>query len=165
MTEGNLIDCPSDLFCPVRKVVVKALPEEIVRQRLITFLVDKLRYPLCNLAVEKNLLQMPHLALKSKQQLPDRRADIVCYAKGIHPQHDLYPLLLIECKAVPLNQNVIQQVLGYNQHLEALFVAVANESETRTGWYDPESKDYKFVPYIPMYDQLIRSLNPIQSAF
>lgn len=156
-------DSPSELFCLVRRVLVKKLPEEIVRQRLITFLVDKLGYPLSNLAVEKSLHQMPHLALKSKQQLPDRRADIVCYAKGIHAKHDLYPLLLIECKAVPLNQNVIQQVLGYNHHLEALFVAVANENETRTGWYDPDLKEYRFVPYIPMYDQLIRSINPVHA--
>ncbi len=146
------------LLCPVRKSWAKALPEEVVRHRLLHFMIDKLHFPLSSLVVEKALNQMPHLALKPRQELPDRRADIVCYAKGIHPGYDLYPLLLIECKAVALTQSVIQQVLGYNQHVEALFVAVANEKEMRTGWFDREKRKYQFIPYIPSYDQLIRSL-------
>lgn len=147
------------LYCPVRKLHVQAQPEEEVRQKLIHFLTERLHFPLSGLAVEKALHQMPHLALKSKDPLPDRRADIVCFARGIHPAYDLYPLLLIECKAVPLNQSTIQQVLGYNRHLGAHFVAIANADEVKLGWNDPESGETRFVPYIPTYDQLLRSIS------
>jgi hypothetical protein len=149
---------PSELFCSIRKMWVKANPEEKVRQKLISFLIERLYFPSSSILVEKSLHQMPHLALNPKADFPDRRADLVCFAKGIHPDFDLYPLLLIECKAVPINQNVIQQTLGYNHHLRAHFIAVANERETRTGWYDHERGEYRFVDYIPTYDQLIRSL-------
>lgn len=148
-----------ELYCPVRQLRVQVQPEEEVRQKLIHFLTERLRFPLSGLAVEKALHQMPHLALSGKEPLPDRRADIVSFAKGIHPEHDLYPLLLIECKAVPLNQGVIQQVLGYNRHLGAYFVAIANADEVQMGWHDPEKGETRFVPYIPTYDQLIRSIN------
>lgn len=149
---------PPELFCPVRKEWVKPFPEEIVRQKLLQFLIHRLGFPSSSLVVEKALHQMPHLALQPRNQLPDRRADIVSFAKGIHATHELYPLLLIECKAVPLNQQVIQQVLGYNHHLGAAFVALANAEETKCGWYDSEKREHCFVPYIPSYDQLMRSL-------
>lgn len=148
----------NELYCSIRKTWVKALPEEIVRQKLIGFLTQRLYFPASTILVEKALHQFPHLALKPRQDFPDRRADLVCYAKGIHPEHELFPLLLIECKAVPLTQDVIQQALGYNHHLGAYFIAVANDTETKLGWFDEERQDYRFISYIPSYDQLLRSL-------
>lgn len=144
----------NQLYCQIRKEYVAALPEEIVRQQLLIQMIEGLGYPKGVLAVEKALRQFPHLA-SSRQSLPDRRVDIVCFAKGIHPEHDLFPLLVIECKAIKLNDKVLQQVGGYNHFIHAPFVAVANAEEVYTGWRDGESRDYRFVKFLPTYQDLL----------
>lgn len=139
----------------VRRTWVAAQPEERVRQRILTHLVEKLRFPLASIAVERALNQMPHL---EGVNLPDRRADIVCFARGIHPEHEIYPLLLLECKAVPLTDSDMSQLMGYNHYLKAPYVALANEKDLKLGWFDPEKGKTVFISYIPDYDQLIRSV-------
>lgn len=143
------------IYCSIRKMWVAALPEEIIRQRLITHMIQNLSFPSSSLAVEKGLKQMPHLTLLPGD-IPDRRADLVCFAKGIHPDHSLYPLLLIECKAVPLNSKVMHQVMGYNHFLKAHFIAAANENEIRLGWLDKTFQTYQFIPYLPSYTDLLK---------
>lgn len=100
---------------------------------------------------------MPHLS-RGQHKLPDRRADLLCYAAGIHAQHMLYPLLLVECKAVKLTPKVINQVLGYNVYLQACFVAIANQDEIQTGWYDVTQKQYRFMDGLPEYAALLGAL-------
>ncbi len=139
------------LYCRLRKEWVAALPEEKVRQALLTQLIDEMGYPASGIAVEKALKQMPHI--NSKQKLPVRRADLISFAPGIHPLHALYPLLLIECKAVPLNQAVINQVVSYNHFVKAYYIAVANQEEIRLGWYDGQK--YRFQNGLSTYETLI----------
>jgi hypothetical protein len=134
------------VYCPVRKRWVVALPEELVRQRTIHLLVDQLGYPLSSIVVEKSLRQMPHLAL-SPLKLPLRRADILCFRRND-------PLLLIECKAVPIHSKMIRQLIGYNFYLKAPYIAIVNMEEVRFGWYDKESEDFKFIAYIPTFHSL-----------
>jgi len=141
------------IYCPIRKINVAALPEEIIRQKLIACMTQQLGFPLSYLAVEKELRQMPHLKLVNNK-VPQRRADLICFSKEIHPQHSLYPLLIVECKAVKLTLKVARQVAGYNHFVGAYFVAIANESDVKTGWYDSVRKEYIFVDYLPSYDQL-----------
>jgi len=145
------------IYCQIRKEWVAATPEEDVRQRLIQSMMQQLGYPPSSIVLEKGLRQLPHLTLQP-QRLPDRRADIICFAKGIHPCHALYPLLLIECKAVKLSDRVINQVTGYNHFLQAYFIAVANQDMVRTGWYDPGAKQYNFVDRLPSYAELLSAL-------
>lgn len=145
------------IYCSIRKEWVQALPEEKVRQQLILRMITYLGYPEALIAVEKSLRQMPHLT-SIKGKLPERRADILCYGKDIHSAHSLYPLLLIECKAILLSKKVVQQVVGYNHYVKACFIAIANEQEVRTGWYDKEEGKYVFVPRLPTYDQLLKAL-------
>lgn len=138
-----------EIYCPVRKTYVSATPEEIVRQRFIAYLSAQKGFPLATLAVEKELgLVQPVTATKA----PERRADIVCFAKGIHPNHDLYPLLLVECKAVPLTKKVVAQVTGYNHYLQAYFVAIVNDTEVITGWRDGDK--HVFIEGMPSYEAL-----------
>ena len=141
----------SELYCPIRKQTVAATPEEEVRQSLIQQMSCELNYPTSLLSVEKTLGDLPHI---QSQNLPKRRADIICFGKSIHSQYDLYPLLLIECKAVALTPKVINQVTGYNRFIGAYFVAVANQQEVRIGWLDPENKSYKFIQGLPNYADL-----------
>ena len=146
------------LNCLVRKTSVSSTPEEIVRQSLLHYLVDNLGYPLESIAVEKGLDQMPHISLSS-HLIPQRRADIICFAKGIHPKFTLYPLLLIECKSVKLDGKVKNQVIGYNRFLRSYYIAIVNQSTMQTGWFDQSSGEYHFVDGILDYHQLLSSIN------
>ena len=143
--------------CLLRKEWVAALPEEVVRQKLIYQMINQLGYPASNLVLEKSLKQIPHIAQQGVK-LPLRRADILCFSSGIHPVYDLYPLLLIECKAVKLTSKVISQVAGYNHYLQAYYICVANQDEIRTGWYDAAKQEYTFVDRLPSYLELKNTL-------
>lgn len=145
----------STIYCAVRKDFVADQPEERVRQALITKMTGELGFPKSTIGVEKALSQMPHI---TSVDVPLRRADIVCFAKGIHPEYDLYPLLLIECKAVPLNAKVLQQVAGYNLYMKAPFVCVANLSEVKTGWLDRKSGNYQYIDTLPSYEKLLKAV-------
>jgi hypothetical protein len=147
------------IYCAIRKEWLESSPEEIVRQEVLHRLVERCGFPLSCIAVEQQLKQMPHLRL-SHTQFPNRRADIVCFAKGIHPTFDLYPLLLIECKAVKLTSKVINQVVGYNHYLQAFFIAAVNQDEVRLGWIESTTKTYTFIAQMPSYTELLAAIKP-----
>lgn len=75
-----------------------ATPEEYVRQEILQLMLQ-LGYPSSYIAVEKDLAA---LLCTQNTFFPDRRADIVCYTK--QPSKGLRPLLIVECKAIPLTQ-------------------------------------------------------------
>lgn len=143
------------LFDPIRKAWVKATPEELVRNQLIHNLVNKLGFPAELVVVEKGLRQMPHLKIEDGMKVPARRADLVCFARGIHPHLNLDPLLLVECKAVEITPQVIRQVTGYNHFLRAHFIAVVNQFEVVFGYYQTSVKQYCLIQHIPSYATLI----------
>ncbi len=145
------------IFDPIRGYYVSALPEEIVRQKLILQMVNQLGYPKSLIAVEKDLKLLPHL--KNKEfVITKRRADIICFAKNIHPKFSVYPLLMIECKAVKLTDKTIDQIIGYNHFVEAYFISIANDSNIKTLWYNKKQKYYDSVNFIPKYDDLIKAV-------
>ena len=152
------MSCPEFLFCPLRKEAVAALPEEKVRQRLLTHMMTDLGFPPTLIVVEKSLRQLPHLTAQERLHIPDRRADVICFAKGIHPSYDLYPLLTVECKAVPLTPRVISQVVGYNHFVKACFIAMVNQDQLKMGWFDPVQQQYVFLDYLPTYQALLKRL-------
>jgi Type I restriction enzyme R protein N terminus (HSDR_N) len=155
---------PDTLFCPLRKRWVAALPEEKIRQGLIQKMTQRLGYPLASLALEKNLSQLPHL--KDKTSLPRRRADLIVFAKDLHPQHSLYPLLLVECKAVPFTRTVLRQIVGYNRFVGAYFIAAVNQTNTLLGLYHPQYQEFLFREGLLSHDLLLeqaRILNTTNS--
>jgi hypothetical protein len=141
-------------YCQIRKEWIAATPEEKVRQQLLHTMMHSLGYPLSGIVLEKSLKQMPHLAL-SPIKLPSRRADIVVFGKDIHPCFNLYPLLLIECKAVKLSHKVFNQAFGYNHYLQAYFIAVVNQDTLKTAWHDTSIGEYKLMDGLPHYDHLL----------
>jgi hypothetical protein len=143
-----------DLYDAIRGKAVGEQPEELVRQAFVNVIVRELGYPRELIMLEKQLSQLPHLTL-SQEKIPDRRLDVICFAKGIHSDFELYPLLMVECKAVKLTPKVTQQVVSYNHYVKACFVAVVNVEEVKTGWYDKESKEYKFIDGLPSYQELL----------
>ncbi|PJD95824.1 MAG: hypothetical protein CK425_07600 [Parachlamydia sp.] len=148
---------PENIYCMVRKEWVAALPEEYVRQALLNKMIHELGFPQELIGVEQGLKQMPHLGL-SGGRIPERRADIICFGKKIHPQHSIYPLLIVECKAVKLSAKTIHQVVGYNHHVKAYYVALANQAQLQLGWYDSTKQDYTFIPFLPSYQELMQAV-------
>ncbi len=96
-------------------------PEEQIRQNLIRDMIDRLGFPKELIVIEKELAELPHLREK---KVPKRRIDLVCFTKK---GDILYPLLLVECKAIPLSDRALEQVFGYNYYVGARFVAIAND--------------------------------------
>lgn len=143
------------LFCRIRKEWVAELPEEIVRQNILRHMIEEKEFPPSLLAVEKALKQMPHLSLVDQKLIPQRRIDVVAFAKGIHPHYDLYPLVIVECKAVKLTQKTITQAIGYNHNVGAPYIVLVNQEQLITAWYDPSKKNYQFIHQLPSYSNLI----------
>ncbi len=127
------------IFDPVRRIWVVATPEEKVRQMLIAHMISPLGYPKELMAVEVYLKEC------------ERRVDIVCYGRG---KSSLFPLLIIECKQKKIDELTMQQVLGYNYHVQAHFIAIANHEEIRVRYGD------KMINYLPHYHELLRAIEP-----
>ncbi|MDR3623678.1 MAG: type I restriction enzyme HsdR N-terminal domain-containing protein [Chlamydiales bacterium] len=146
------------LFDPIRQERVAATPEEIVRQKLIHHLVNELFFPKELIAVEKAIATLAYLTLEERRSAPKRRIDLLCFAKNIHPNHNVYPLLLVECKAIALNVTMKRQLIGYNYYVKAPYVLLAGSSELFFGWYEIEKKGYVWIDYIPSFQALCSSL-------
>jgi len=144
----------NEIFDPIRGQRVAALPEEIVRQKILKKMIEELGYPRSYLVVEQNLSTLPFVDGKELLGFK-RRADIICFGKNIHPDHAMYPLLLIECKAHRLSNAVFNQVEGYNAIVKAYFFAVVNNKEIYTCWLDPKNRVLRKVAYLPPYKDLL----------
>ncbi len=148
---GSSSPSRQQVYDPFRKAWVRATPEELVRQRWLQRMVGELGYPRELLVVEKQIAELLHL---NSSSLPDRRVDILCYGKG--PDSSLFPLLLIECKADPLSEDAVNQVIGYNHHVQAPFAAIVNGEEARFWTFDVEKSSCQFCPFLPTFKELIQ---------
>jgi hypothetical protein len=103
------------VFCVVRKKWVLLTPEEWVRQNLICYMQQVLKYPLSLMAVEKQV-QVGELK---------KRFDIVLYKEQ-------RPFLLLECKemSVLIDQKTLDQALRYNIQLRAPYYIISNGNDT-----------------------------------
>ncbi|MBC7937286.1 MAG: type I restriction enzyme HsdR N-terminal domain-containing protein [Rhizobacter sp.] len=101
------------IFCMIRKKWMQLTPEEWVRQNTLLYLTQSLQYPASLIAVEKKIV------------VGDlhKRFDIVVYKNE-------KPFMLLECKEmnVPITQKTLDQVIRYNQHLQASFFIITNGS-------------------------------------
>ncbi len=144
------------IFDIIRQAYVVKTPEEQVRQNILSQMVDQLGYPRSHLAVEKKLSLLPHLDKKQEHD-SRRRIDILCFAKDIHPTYELYPLLLIECKATPLNQAVFKQLDGYNYYIKAFFWGVINYEKFYLFWKKGEKQEQ--LNFLPSYKTLLQAVH------
>jgi hypothetical protein len=142
----------SEHFDEVRGAWVAATPEEDVRQKVLKKMIYGLGFPKELIAVEKELKELPHLAGRN---VPQRRIDVLCYGKEIHPKHSLYPLLLIECKRDVLDEAAEAQLIGYNAHVGAYFILLAGEKEERFGYLNNQTRRYTFQPGFPAFNHLL----------
>ncbi len=146
------------IFCMIRKSWVKALPEEIIRQQILSLMVEQLGFPASLIGVEKQVHHLPHLMTTDCQLFPKRRVDIVCFAKDLAPNGTLFPLLSVECKATKLTTKVLGQILGYNHYIRASYIAIANGEEIQTGWKNAKTQEWEFVNFLPPYKDLCATL-------
>lgn len=137
----------------LRSQWVVATPEEIVRQKWLEVMVEHLSFPKELIVVEKKLSLLPHLS--SNSELPERRVDILAYTKV---EGQLKPLLLIECKCIPLSEKALLQVKGYNDYVQASYVATANENEIQIGYINGEN-EFEKLDFLPAYPLLLKALN------
>jgi hypothetical protein len=122
------------LYDPIRQKAVAGTPEERVRQSLLHQMIGPLGYPKSLIAVEASIAS-------------GRRADIIAY------NHSHQPLLLIECKATPMDEEVVfRQAFGYNGSIGAPFWALAHSEGIRLFWM--EGSELKSIPFLPPYSQL-----------
>jgi len=131
------------VYDSIRKKWVEATPEEIVRQKLLSFMVEHLGYPKHAFAIEKKLSEVVQNA-----QVPNRRLDILCFETK-----SLKPLLLIECKAVSIHKKMFAQVMGYNAFIGAPLICLANQESTFLRWKDQEVSQEG----LPIYSELVNA--------
>ncbi len=100
------------IFDEIRKKFVLLTPEEWVRQNCIKFLEKEKKYNKSLISVEKKI-NLNNIT---------KRFDILVYDK------DGSCLLLVECKAphIKIDQNSFDQIIRYNQVINAKFLMVTN---------------------------------------
>jgi len=147
--ESSPLNKQQEIFDPIRQKWILATPEEIVRQKCISYLVENCSFPLEVISVEKKLSELPSLC-ERKKSLPERRLDVLCFGPEL-----AFPLLLIECKAIALQDKMLSQVWGYNAFIGAPFVALVNDKEIRMGW--EENGESRYRDFIPTYQELIKA--------
>ena len=128
------------VFDPIRKKWLVALPEELVRQLLVQYLIKERSYNAQRIAIERQLIVHEKIF----------RCDALIFDQGMQPQ------MLIECKAptVKLTQAVFQQVANYNYPLQVPYLLITNGIAAYCCQLDHEHSQYKFLPAIPAFPQL-----------
>lgn len=145
-------DCYLD---PIRKRLIYITPEETVRQKVISYLLDVLEVPAVMMQVEEHL---SHYGLKSRD-----RADIVVLGKN--KDNDAFPLTVIECKAekVPLDEKAMNQVLDYSDALGSIYTLLINGDREFCYKYDETKKQYVQIEELPKYaDMLTGDCVPVE---
>jgi hypothetical protein len=100
------------IFDGIRKKFVVLTPEEWVRQHLVQYFINQLKYPRTLIQIERGL-QFNQLQKRSDFVVFDRQGK---------------PWLIVECKSpeIQLDQKSVEQVAVYNMNVKAKFVAVSN---------------------------------------
>jgi Type I restriction enzyme R protein N terminus (HSDR_N) len=118
-------------------------------------MIENKGFPSSLLSVEQQLKNLPNLSVSDRQHVPNRRADIICYAKSAG---GLHPLLIVECKSIKLTPSMMNQVVGYNHFVRSRYIMIANQEEIRTGWFDKGKNDYVFIDFLPSYTELFKGV-------
>lgn len=123
------------IFDQVRRKYLVLTPEEFVRQNLVSFLIQHVKYPSTLMAIEMGI----------KVNNLQKRCDVVVYNRSGNP------FMILECKApsVKTDQKVIDQILRYNMKLRTPYLAISNGNSTFCVKVNYETNDYEFLPEFP----------------
>jgi hypothetical protein len=106
------------LYDPCRQILLQHTPEEEVRQRVLTILIEEMGIPRDTISTE--------YALGKIDPTTRQRADIVVWNKN--RDGDEHALLILEIKAshVELTDHILMQVKSYNEILKAKYIGISN---------------------------------------
>jgi hypothetical protein len=124
-----------------RSKYVTLTPEELVRQKLLTYLITEKSYPKSRIAVEKAV------EILNKTY----RCDALIYDKSLNI------IALIECKApsVQISQSTFDQIGIYNlAHLSPNLLITNGKKHLWIKYGNSTPNDYKIEVRIPQYDEL-----------
>lgn len=130
---------------PVRNILIKAAPEEFVRQNIVKVLLDKYKYPLS--------------ALETEYRIDGKRtrADIVVWLplrESNKENHQEKAYIVIECKApgVELTEEHFLQTASYCNDLDATYLAVTNGKNHWIYEYNYKDDIYVEIEDFPNYE-------------
>lgn len=123
------------VFDPIRKKYVVLLPEELVRQSLINYLINEYGYSKSLISVEKSF----------KVNERNKRYDIVVY------NNEGKPYILIECKSpnIKINIEAIEQISWYNFALKAEYLLITNGKRSLISKMDYIQEIYEYLDDLP----------------
>lgn len=106
------------LYDPCRQILLQHTPEEAVRQRVLTILIEEMGIPRETISTE--------YALGKIDPTSRQRADIVVWNKNRDGEE--HALLVLEIKAshVELTDHTLMQVKSYNEILKAKYIGISN---------------------------------------
>ena len=125
----------SFVFDPIRRKEVALIPEELLRQLVLLYLLEVKKYPANRIRVEAGF------TLNGLQ----KRSDIIVFDPAVKPW------LLVECKSpkVPLTQATFEQAARYNLQWQAPFLAVTNGLSTFCCALDFEHQGVEYLKDLP----------------
>ena len=125
------------IFDPIRKKWLVLLPEELVRQLVIHYLLEEKRYNRNRINLERGL----------KVNSLQKRFDLLVYDMGVKP------FLLVECKApqVQITDAAFQQAAVYNMELKVQYLLVTNGIESYCCALNYENHSYEYLEAVPDY--------------
>lgn len=131
------IDGKTAIFDIIRKKYIIVTPEELVRQHLVHYLINQMKYPKSLISVEDGM----------KVNKMIKRSDLVVYNQSGHI------FLAIECKSakVKLTQKSMDQLSVYNQHYKASFLALTNGLDVYICKIDYDNKKIDFLDNFPKF--------------
>lgn len=143
----TLIDGKESIYDTIRKKFVLLTPEEIVRQKVVLYLMNDLNVPLSALDEE---ISLKYYKFDSK-----KRPDILVLGKNIDTG-DVSPVVVIECKApnICLSDEVIEQALFYADSLQSEYMLITNGTKHIICKYNYETNRYDDIDELPKYENM-----------
>lgn len=132
---------------PARKKLIHITPEETIRQKVISYLIDTLNVPLEMISVESHL---SHYGIASR-----KRADIIIH--GVDSSEALVPVAIVECKApgIILGEKAANQLVNYCDELGCNYAMMINDCESFSYHYDENCNEYIQIKELPPYAELL----------
>ena len=132
---------------PIRKKLIFITPEETVRQRVLSYIINELKVPMEMISVEDHL---SHYGIKSSL-----RADILI--KCFTEENELIPIAVIECKApgIGLGEKTANQMLEYSDLLGCDYAMMTNGDEYFCYYYAEQEAKYIQINSLPTYKDML----------
>ena len=131
----------------IRNKLIYVTPEETVRQKVVSYLIEELKVPKELITLEDRL---SHYGINSK-----RRADIII--SQYDPEtNSRFPLTIVECKApdVIVGESAVNQALDYAEALNAKYIMITNGFEMSCLYWSLDGSP-EYIDSLPTYPKMV----------